>query len=126
MLAGVDGVDDNHRFKSFTQVALSAAITISLLASMFGAIQCISWSFTFPSPALRTIWRTCSMYITYYPLSLTLYPALQILDDCVSLRSVLVSVVRALVPIVLFILSPLYIVARIIILLVAVTSPVPF
>jgi hypothetical protein len=119
MLASPDGSYDKGRFKSYTLEfsALLGGITISLLASVFGAIHCISWASTFPSPALRIIWRTCSMYITFYPLSLAAVPALVL--DYITVPDVFRAMIEALFPVVLYTLSPLYIVARIILLVVA-------
>jgi hypothetical protein len=54
------------------------------------------------------------MYITFYPLCVALFPALVALNDYVG-----EFVVDALGPVVLYILSPLYIVARIILLVVS-------
>jgi hypothetical protein len=52
-----------------------AALIVSLFASLFGAIHCIGLSFPFPTPVASSIWRTCSMYLTFSPLVMVV-PAL--------------------------------------------------
>ncbi|KAF8154286.1 hypothetical protein B0H34DRAFT_753958 [Crassisporium funariophilum] len=42
------------------------------IASVFGAIHCIAWSFVFPSTAERLTWRICSAFMTVFPVSFTI------------------------------------------------------
>ncbi|PPQ78715.1 hypothetical protein CVT25_010718 [Psilocybe cyanescens] len=40
-----------------------------LTGTVFGAIHCIPWSFQYPTPAERTIWRILSLFITSFPVA---------------------------------------------------------
>ncbi|KAH9959104.1 hypothetical protein BC827DRAFT_527760 [Russula dissimulans] len=44
------------------------------IASAFGGIHCIGWSFTFPSSTERTLWRVASISITSVPIALSISP----------------------------------------------------
>ncbi|KAH9952480.1 hypothetical protein BC827DRAFT_1372206 [Russula dissimulans] len=44
-------------------------ILIAGIASAFGGIHCIGWSFTFPSGTERTLWRVASISITSIPIA---------------------------------------------------------
>lgn len=73
MLTGArdEDSDTGHRFKSYGSADQSyyiSGIVVSFLASLFGAIHCISWAFHFPSTGLQTLWRVCSLLITFSPL----------------------------------------------------------
>jgi hypothetical protein len=46
------------------------AMVIAVIASAFGGIHCIGWSFTFPSSTERTLWRVASISITSIPVPL--------------------------------------------------------
>ncbi|KAI9449654.1 hypothetical protein F5148DRAFT_633627 [Russula earlei] len=46
---------------------------VIVVASIFGGIHCIGWSFTFPSTTERTLWRVASVSITVVPILLTLF-----------------------------------------------------
>jgi len=50
----------------------SAVMVIAGIASAFGGIHCIGWSFTFPSSTERTLWRVASTSITSVPIALLL------------------------------------------------------
>jgi hypothetical protein len=41
----------------------------TLIATVFGAVHCVAWSFYFPSEAERTLWRAASMVISVLPLT---------------------------------------------------------
>jgi hypothetical protein len=45
-----------------------AASTVTAIASSFGGIHCIGWSFTFPSHTEQTLWRVASFSITCIPI----------------------------------------------------------
>jgi hypothetical protein len=47
--------------------AIGAGLIATLVASIFGAVHCIAWSFPFPSHAEKILWRICSMCITCMP-----------------------------------------------------------
>jgi hypothetical protein len=49
------------------------SIVIVAIASAFGGIHCIGWSFTFPSSTDRTLWRVASISITSIPITLFLF-----------------------------------------------------
>ncbi|KAJ2911574.1 hypothetical protein MD484_g8840, partial [Candolleomyces efflorescens] len=70
--------NETHRFKTFSKdgdsVYYAFSLAVSFMASLFGAIHCISWSFTFPSLALQTTWRVCAMFITFSPLTMAVFP----------------------------------------------------
>jgi hypothetical protein len=59
----------------------SVLILIPLLASLFGAIHCIAWSFSFPSLIARTLWRVSSLYITVSPLLFVIAPLIGLLNS---------------------------------------------
>jgi hypothetical protein len=48
-------------------VTITSPIIFTLLSSAFGALHCISWSFLFASATHRTLWRVCSLIITFAP-----------------------------------------------------------
>ncbi|KAI9449653.1 hypothetical protein F5148DRAFT_1370990 [Russula earlei] len=47
-----------------------AVLIVIVVASIFGGIHCIGWSFTFPSITERTLWRVASVSITVIPILL--------------------------------------------------------
>ncbi|KAH9961084.1 hypothetical protein BC827DRAFT_1376455 [Russula dissimulans] len=61
-------------------------MVISGVASGFGGIHCIGWSFTFPSTTERTLWRITSISITGIPAVAILSCALGILFDLLELE----------------------------------------
>jgi len=48
--------------------AFFAASSVTPMASTFGGIHCIGWSFTFPSHSEQTLWRVASVSITCIPI----------------------------------------------------------
>ncbi|KAH9957227.1 hypothetical protein BC827DRAFT_1138343 [Russula dissimulans] len=56
-------------------------IAIIGIASAFGGIHCIGWSFTFPSNTERTLWRVASISITSIPIVLSLFFVLPLGDS---------------------------------------------
>jgi len=57
-------------------------MVVTGIASAFGGIHCIGWSFTFPSSAERTLWRVASISITSVPVVLSIF----MLDESVVAR----------------------------------------
>ncbi|KAH9959109.1 hypothetical protein BC827DRAFT_1216185 [Russula dissimulans] len=48
-------------------------MVVAGIASTFGGIHCIGWSFTFPSSPERTLWRVASISITSVPIALSIF-----------------------------------------------------
>jgi hypothetical protein len=46
---------------------LCTAVATTLVASVFGCVLCIAWSFSFPTHIERILWRTSSVVITGVP-----------------------------------------------------------
>lgn len=44
-----------------------AVLTAMIIATIFGAIHCVAWSFAFPSHAEQMLWRIASLIITCVP-----------------------------------------------------------
>jgi len=42
-------------------------LAVAVVATIFGALHCIAWSFSFPSPAEQILWRVSSVAITCVP-----------------------------------------------------------
>ncbi|KAH9952765.1 hypothetical protein BC827DRAFT_1274197 [Russula dissimulans] len=61
-------------------------ILIAGIASAFGGIHCIGWSFTFPSGTERTLWRVASISITSIPIAGFLYIFVVESDSLVDFR----------------------------------------
>jgi hypothetical protein len=124
LLMGAAEFSEDHRFKSYTNdgdpMYYISAIVVSSLASLFGAVHCISWAFTFPSPGLQTIWRVCSVFIVSSPLMVAIMPALYWCFGFDQATNKFTTAILVLFN--TFILSPLYIVARIILLVIAFRS----
>jgi hypothetical protein len=112
--AAYTGVGDTEYYLS--------GIVISVLAAMFGAVHCVSWSFVFPSFTLKTMWRVCSMFITFSPLVLALLSAIvwSLLKFRVRSATELLRMHVATGGLTAYCLAPLYIFARVILLVVAV------
>jgi hypothetical protein len=49
-------------------VTWSCGIAGAVIATMFGAIHCVAWSFQFPSHTEQTLWRIASLSITCLPM----------------------------------------------------------
>jgi hypothetical protein len=61
--------------------ALAAGLVATLVASVFGAIHCIAWSFTFPLHTEQIIWRISALCITCLPWPVFLCTAIIALDQ---------------------------------------------
>jgi hypothetical protein len=122
-LRGQNEFDEDDRFKSYMKdgdpMYYISAVVVSSLASLFGAVHCISWAFTFPSPGLQTVWRVCSVFIASSPLILTVMSAL---SWCFGIAWTDSGIGFIIVYLNSHILAPLYMVARIILLVVAFRS----
>jgi len=74
ILNGLDRMSENSkRVGTFypcqwVRMSLRGGFIVSSIASTFGAIHCIGWSFTFPSSAEQTLWRVASVYIFGVPI----------------------------------------------------------
>ncbi|KAK7447735.1 hypothetical protein VKT23_013991 [Stygiomarasmius scandens] len=88
-------------------------VLVILLAVAFGAIHCIPWSFKFPTPVERTIWRICALGVTLLPI---LGILVIVLDELGAFPNILEYVVAFTT---LWILPLLYMAARIILIVVA-------
>jgi hypothetical protein len=124
---GTDGFDEADRFKAYSKEGDSAyyvsGLAVSFLASLFGAIHCISWSFTFPSPAFQTTWRICSVFITCSPMVLAVFPVISWYFKCELAEWPVSDWIQIPVGIIgIVLLPPLYVVSRIILLVIAFRS----
>lgn len=96
-----------------------ADVVTSVITVLFGAIHCFAWSFQFPSETERLLWRIASVVITASPIIwAALFTMLLIhhrggdLSDSVAVTFVILSAIGV----------PLYLVARTILLVIAVIS----
>jgi hypothetical protein len=79
IIAGGDGIVEKKRVTTFYPpewpgeggIAILAFFVVPTIASAFGGIHCIGWSFTFPSSTERTLWRVASVSITSVPIIVT-------------------------------------------------------
>jgi hypothetical protein len=61
-----------YKWNQYQVNLLTFTIVITGLASAFGGIHCIGWSFTFPSSTEGTLWRVTSISITSIPIVVSL------------------------------------------------------
>ncbi|TDL14701.1 hypothetical protein BD410DRAFT_902936 [Rickenella mellea] len=62
-----------------------AALASATIATIFGALHCIAWSFQYPSHEIAILWRTCSLLITCLPFTLVFCAKLTaILDNLIG------------------------------------------
>jgi len=66
---------------------LARTIVIAGIASAFGGIHCIGWSFTFPSSTERILWRVASISITSIPIMAFLWMFVLESDSIDEVRS---------------------------------------
>ena len=124
---GTDVFNEVDRFKAYSKEGDSAyyvsSLAVSFLASLFGAIHCISWSFTFPSPVFQTAWRVCSVFITFSPMVLAVLPALSwYFKGDINGSSIPGWIIGYVGIICLILLTPLYAISRIVLLVIAFRS----
>ena len=101
-----------------------ALFVVTLIATIFGAIHSIAWSFQFPSPTEQLLWRISSLAITSAPvliLGFSLNLTIELLpDDCCI--CVMGGIMMFFSFLGLIALSILYILARVTLLVLAFTS----
>ena len=86
-----------------------------LVTMVFGGIHCIAWSFAFPSPTERLLWRMSSIAITAIPLAFGgIFFIYDQLDDD--------NPVETILSITLFLLFLLYPISRIVLLVLSLTT----
>ncbi|KAH9959116.1 hypothetical protein BC827DRAFT_1216279, partial [Russula dissimulans] len=83
------------------------------IASAFGGIHCIGWSFTFPSSTERTLWRVASISITSVPIAMSIFMPND-LPRFFDLFPALVT--EGIIQCLLLLLSVLYILSRLVLL----------
>lgn len=89
----------------------------STLATIFGGIHCIAWSFSFPTLVERTIWRTASLAITSIPfIMLALFFLLNFGHSHNLKMSSVGQVVRLFADLATFIVVMIYVIFRLILL----------
>lgn len=93
-------------------------VFMAFVGVIFGGIHCAGWMFTFPSHLEMILWRVCSVIITCIPLCLSFVRPLETLDNLPTLDTDLT--VNYLV--VLVLLIPFYIAARLFLLIEALIS----
>jgi hypothetical protein len=81
IIIGENDTVDGKRFCTFYPQYREGSIDklhftmiVAGIASTFGGIHCIGWSFTFPSSTERTLWRVASISITSVPIVLSISP----------------------------------------------------
>lgn len=97
-----------------------ADLLTSMIAILFGAVHCLGWTFHFPSDTEQLLWRIASMITTASPIVWAVVYALSLTDDLEKcpgkrIRSSTITHITAII-------VPIYLVARTILLVVAVIS----
>lgn len=82
---------------------------LMLVTTLFGGIHCIGWSFAFPSRTEQLLWRISSISITAIPLGVV------VIGTILNRFEVLSAIVAFLVPL-------LYIVSRVVLLVMSLTT----
>ncbi|TDL14700.1 hypothetical protein BD410DRAFT_757029 [Rickenella mellea] len=113
------GEGDMHRDSEDAIQVL--ALTVTPIATIFGALHCIAWAFQFPSHEKEIVWRTCSLLITCLPFSMVFITALAALlhgfwEEHYGIAAGVVGLFSYLLFGILFIMPIIYIVARVILL----------
>jgi len=80
ILGGGNDTVDEKRVATFyprlwsgeDEIEILALFLVAAIASAFGGIHCIGWSFTFPSSTERMLWRVTSFSITSAPILVTI------------------------------------------------------
>jgi hypothetical protein len=114
-MMGVRGVEDDaflavgdpESYDDKTQGSLWVGGTLVTL--VFGGIHCIGWSFNFPSHTEQLLWRISSISITGIPLGF-------------AVMGMILGHYGVLLRIPLFLLSSLYILSRVLLLIVSLTT----
>lgn len=95
---------------STVQIA-QADIATSVITMLFGAVHCFAWSFHFPSETEQLLWRIASLTTTASPVVWAALFAKFLMSD--------VDVVTDVLSILAFIAVPIYLVARAMMLVLA-------
>jgi hypothetical protein len=98
----------------------SCGIAGGVIATMFGAIHCVAWSFQFPSHTEQLLWRIASLSITCLPMGL-LFAGVGVLL-LKRLDEKLLTMLRWLLSVIVFGCSIIYILSRVALLVIALTS----
>lgn len=97
--------------------SFAMGFTSSTLATIFGGIHCIAWSFSFPTVVERTIWRIASLAITSIPfIMLALFFLLNFGYSHDLKMSSVGQAVRLFVDLATFIVVMIYVISRLILL----------
>lgn len=109
-----------------TQHLVIVDLIAAVIAIVFGGIQCIAWSFLFPSHIERLLWRITSCIVTSVPLIGALcFPLLLMVDWAETVSSIIQIPLKILLVssiIIGLVGIPVYIVARLILLVLAFTT----
>lgn len=97
-----------------------ADIVTSIVTILFGAIHCFAWMFHFPSETERLLWRIAALVSTVCPIVWAVVYTLSFIDDRKNLGEAHIKMTT--INILSGIVVPLYLLARVIILAIAVTS----
>ncbi|KAK7030846.1 hypothetical protein VNI00_013954 [Paramarasmius palmivorus] len=70
IVVGTDSDDSAKLFSSrLRKDPPQLYIAVYLIAFVFGAIHCIPWFFTFPTPVEQTLWRISALLVTFLPIA---------------------------------------------------------
>ena len=89
---------------------------IPFIATVFGAIHCAAWSFSFPTKTEVKIWRSFAVFITADQAIGILLSLINIVGKHTKIPRKLVSPCRSLVTSVIVLTVPLYMVRRLVLL----------
>lgn len=78
----IEALDKGHRSieTSLQRVSITSNLLLGFAGTAFGAIHCLAWNSTFPTPEERLAWRICCVATTSLPMFGALY---SILDNFV-------------------------------------------
>lgn len=97
-----------------------ADIVTSIITILFGAVHCLAWNFRFPSETERLLWRIAALVTTVSPIGWTAVYTMSLIDDLEGIRAKRITV--ASINWLSTIVVPLYLVARVLLLLIAFIS----
>jgi hypothetical protein len=104
---------------------LCTAIATTVVASVFGGVHCIAWSFSFPTRIERVLWRTSSVAITGVPVFYLLlfgFVSFCLGRGSLTLRPKLKGLLENLFRCVVLFFTFLYVLARVALLILPFTS----
>jgi hypothetical protein len=102
--------------ESYDKAQLSLLIGGILVSTVFGGIHCIGWSFDFPSHTEQLLWRISSISITGIPLGMVVLATINIARGYGHIN------IEVLLNILAVLLSLLYIVSRVLLLAMSLTT----